>query len=110
MYHRSGACANPLIPDSLKQMDSLLRAGSIMLAPACGDPAAEFCSLVDSAKKSTLNASGKFVKRGHFTHGMDGVRYLAWRFLARNRLPPTPFKFDTSTFNQLQGIRVRDSE
>lgn len=105
MKHRSGAPCNPLIPDSLKQVDSALRAGQILFAPACGDPAAEFCSLVDSAKKSTINASGKFVKRGHYTHGMDGVRYLAWRFLRTKKDAPPR---DADLIRDLRSIRLTD--
>ncbi len=105
MRHRSGAPCNPLIPDSLKQVDTSLRAGWILFAPVCGEPAAEFCSLVDSAKKSTLNSSGKFVKKGHYTHGMDGVRYLCWRFLPRNRTAPIDTAPDLSVFDITRGKR-----
>jgi len=104
MKHRSGAPCNPLIPDSLKQVDTSLRAGWILFFPECGNPAAEFCSLVDSAKKSTINSSGKFVKRGHFTHGMDGVRYLAWRFLPRNRLEQKPM--DRSIYEAMKSLSL----
>lgn len=108
MKHRSGAPCNPLIPDSLKQVDTILRAGWLLMAPACGEPAAEFCSLVDSAKKSVLNASGKFVKRGHYTHGMDGVRYLCWRFLPRNKLPAPARTRNADIAAMFRGIRLTE--
>lgn len=106
MRHRSGAPCNPLVTDSLKQVDTLLRAGAIVLDPACSEPAAEFVNLVDGFKKSTLNSSGKFVKKGHFTHGPDGVRYLAWRFMPRNK--PIPGARDEQLVRDLRAIRTTD--
>lgn len=106
MKHRSGAPCNPLVPDSLKQIDTLFRSGAIVMDPACAEPAAEFCNLVDGFRKSTINASGKFVKKGHFTHGPDGVRYLAWRFMPRNKLAAAPVTPDRSVFDILKGKRT----
>jgi hypothetical protein len=74
--------------------------------PSCADPAAEFPSLVDGMKKSLVNSAGKFVKRGHYTHGPDGVRYLGWRFLPRNRPEPVNQQLDTAKFAALAAIKI----
>lgn len=106
MRHRSGAPCNPLIPDSLKQVDTLLRAGAVVFDPACNEAAAEFATLIDGFKKSTINSSGKFVKKGHFTHGPDGVRYMAWRFMPRNK--PLPLPRNTTLLDDLRSIRTSE--
>lgn len=85
---------NPYIPDSRKQMKALATAGLIMLSPACLEAPDGFPALAESFIRVKVNPSGKFLKDGHHTHGPDGVRYLAWRFLARPR-PPAPPKSNT---------------
>jgi hypothetical protein len=98
-HFSTGKACNPLVLDSIKQMHSALSHGRIMFSPACGDPAAEFPSLIDGFKKTRTLRSGKFEKKGHWTHGPDGVRYLAWRFLPRSRPLPVDTAPDASVFS-----------
>jgi hypothetical protein len=105
-HYKSGSPCNPEVLDSRKQMNSLLAAGRIVLDPACAEPAADFPSLVDGFKRTKLMSSGKFEKRGHFTHGPDGVRYLAWKFMPRPKPAPIVYKGpDMAIFEAVSRIR-----
>ena len=78
----------------------------IVFDPCCADPAADFPSLVEGFKRTKLVPSGKFEKKGHFTHGPDGVRYLAWKFLPRPKPPQIVHTAPgLGIFNVLAGIR-----
>ena len=96
---------NPLIDDSRKQMKGAFLSGLIVLSPACLEPTNGFPSLVDSFQRTKVTSAGKFVKKGHYTHGPDGVRYLAWRYLPRAQVaaPPAP---DRETAKRIRGIRL----
>jgi hypothetical protein len=96
---------NPYIPDSRKQMKSLALSGLILLSPACLEAADGFPALAESFVRAKVTAGGKFDKKGHHTHGPDGVRYLAWRFLARPR-PPAPPRSDPRTYDAIRNIKV----
>jgi hypothetical protein len=48
---------------------------------------------------------GRLVEAGNYQHGLDGLRYLAWRFLPRPQ-PPKPAGFDTETFDAIRRIKV----
>lgn len=96
---------NPLIPDSRKQMKLLLSSGALAFSPACGEPIEGFPSLLDSMQRAKVNAVGKFIKKKHYTHGPDGVRYMAWRFLQRPTAPQ-PTGIDMDSFNALKSTRL----
>ena len=96
----------PLVRDSRSQMHSLLRAGQVLLASKCAEPQPGFPSLVESFKQAKARTDGGLDKKGHFQHGPDGVRYLAWRYLPRPQ-PPIPDQgIDADTFEELRKIRV----
>lgn len=96
---------NPLIPDSRKQMKSLHGAGAIAYSPQCAEAQEGFPSLIDSMQRAKVNSLGKFEKKGHYTHGADGVRYLAWRYLPR-AVVQVVRTMDVAAFDKLAGIKV----
>lgn len=100
---------NPLIDASRLQMKALLSTGKIIFSPKCAEPANGFPSLLDSLQRAKVNANGKFLKdrNDRYTHGPDGVRYLAWRFMPRNATP-APVS-DGATADELRRIRVFDA-
>lgn len=103
---------NPLIPDSRKQMKACFLSGSILISPKCLEPTAQgFPSLVESFMRAKVNSFGKFEKgkNAPWTHGPDGVRYLAWRFLPRS-VAPKPQGLDDKTFDSLMKLRVFQNE
>lgn len=104
-HYRTGTWINPLVPDSRKQMNAELKAGHILLSPECEQPSAVLPSLVDGFKRTRMLPSGKFEKKGHWTHAPDGVRYLAWLFLPRSAEPPVDQRLDVATFTQLAALR-----
>ena len=99
---------NPLIPDSRKQMKSVFSTGVVAFSPECAEPQEGFPSLLDSFQRAKVNAAGKFDKKKHYTHGPDGVRYMAWRFLPRGQAPPTKTvtPVNTNTLELLRKIRL----
>jgi hypothetical protein len=99
---------NPLVPESRKQMATLLSSGLIVLSSACTDPQEGFGSLVDGFIRTKVNSNGRFVRKGHTTHGPDGVRYLSWRFLPRNGVDLKPRPLDREAFDELASISVLD--
>lgn len=99
---------NPLISDSRKQMKMLAHKGLILLSPECLEASDGFPALAESFVRAKVTREGKFVKKGHHTHGPDGVRYLAWRFLARPRVLPPPT--DLETADRVRSIRVWSSD
>jgi hypothetical protein len=96
---------NPLVEDSRKQMKACFLAGAILISPACSEPASGFPSLTEALARAKVNSNGKFEKKGHYTHGPDCVRYLAWRFLPRNVATPAP-KSDGSVADAVRNIRI----
>lgn len=96
---------NPLIADSRKQMKAALQAGLIVLSPECSEPSNGFPSLIESMARAKVTVGGKFVKKGHYTHGPDGVRYLAWRFLPRAQ-PPAIGAPDQKTADAIRSMRL----
>lgn len=104
-FHTGNPC-NPGVIDSRKQMHLLFSTGRIMFDPECGAPAADFPSLLEGFKRTKVHPSGKFVKKGHFTHGPDGVRYAAWRFMPRPRVerPGGVDKRTLSAMDRIAGI------
>ncbi len=106
VHHKNRIPWNPLVLDSRKQMHQLFADGHILISPACAEVSPGFPSLIESFKRCKVNPAGKFIRKEHFTHGPDGVRYLAWRFLPRPK-PPTPkYTFDRETFETLRSIRI----
>jgi hypothetical protein len=101
---------NPLIPDSRKQMKACLITGLILFSPRCEEAPPGFPPLLESMARAKVTLFGKFEKRGHHTHGPDGVRYLAWRFLPRNDAPSRSAPRDIETFEELRRIRPFDGE
>jgi hypothetical protein len=95
---------NPLVADSRKQMKYLALNGMVLISPACVEAPEGFPSLIESFVRAKVTPDGKFIKKGHHTHGPDGVRYLAWRFMPRP-LPPAP-PTDLETADRLRSIRV----
>jgi hypothetical protein len=106
--NRQGASTpmNPLVEESRKQMKALHQAGLLIYAPACAEPASGFPSLLDSLERAKVNGNGKFEKKQHYTHGPDGVRYLAWRFLPRGVVPPAGPGLDEQSENEIRAIRL----
>jgi len=98
---------NPLVTDSRKQMKLAFITGVIVLSSACIEAQAPFPSLVESFARAKVNANGKFEKRGHYTHGPDGVRYMAWWGLPKSVAPvPESPAFDKESFELLEGIKL----
>lgn len=97
---------NPLIPDSRKQMKLLLTSGRIAFSPACAEPVDGFPSLLDSMQRAKVNNVGKFIKKKHYTHGPDGVRYMAWRFLMRGDTPAPKPRMSTGAVDLLSRIKI----
>jgi hypothetical protein len=97
MYHwRTRTPWNPLVKDSRAQMHAVFDARQILLDPKCKEAAEGFPSLVDSFRSAKVGPRGGLVEKGHFQHGPDGVRYLAWRFLPRPQPEKLPYDKDTS--------------
>jgi hypothetical protein len=97
---------NPLVPDSRKQMKACFLAGQILLAPECAETGTGFPSLIESFARAKVNSNGRFEKKGHFTHGPDGVRYLAWRFLPRPQPPRPDQSFNREAFDALRSVKI----
>ncbi len=99
---------NPLVADSRKQMKACFLVGSILISPECNEASNGFPALIDSFERAKVNTNGKFEKKGHYTHGPDGVRYLAWRYLPRG-IVQAPGGIDRATYEQIKGIRLLTS-
>lgn len=97
---------NPEVRDSRKQMHASFVNGLILISPRCADASPGFPSLVESLARTKVHSDGSFVRRGHFTHGPDGLRYLAWKFLPRSKPAPVSTAPDMETFNQLRGVKL----
>ncbi len=96
---------NPLVDDSRKQMKACFMNGLIVISSECGEGVNGFPSLLDGLQNTKVTSAGKFVKKGHWTHFPDGLRYLAWKYLPRSQVaaPPAP---DRETANRIRGIRL----
>lgn len=96
------------VQPSRMQMKALFQQRQIMLAPRCKQAVQPFPALVDGFVNTKTYESGAFVKgRGHWTHGPDCVRYMAWRFMPR----PTPPRegvpiFTDAEFDRLASNRL----
>ena len=79
--------------------------GLIVISSECGEGVNGFPSLLDGLQNTKVTSAGKFVKKGHWTHFPDGLRYLAWKYLPRSQVaaPPAP---DRETANRIRGIRL----
>jgi hypothetical protein len=96
---------NPRVEESRKQMKALAFAGLILLDPRCREASDGFPALAESFVRAKVTPEGKFVKKGHHTHGPDGVRYLAWRFLPRPDIAPAP-PTDVDMEERIRSIKV----
>ena len=81
-----------------------------MISPGCAESSPGFPSLIEGLARTKVHSDGSFVKRGHFTHGPDGLRYLAWRFLPRPKPLQRDAGFDEATFDALRRIKIFGSE
>jgi hypothetical protein len=106
VHHKNRIPWNPLVLDSRKQMHQLFAEGQILISPSCAEVSPGFPSLIESFKRCKVNEAGKFIRKEHFTHGPDGVRYLAWRFLPRPKPPAPDTSFDYETFNALSRVKL----
>lgn len=97
---------NPLVEESRKQMRRLHETGLLVYSPRCAETSAPFPSLIESLARAKVNAAGKFEKKGHYTHGPDGLRYLARRFLPWGVRPDEPTEIDTDAFNELRSVKL----
>ena len=97
---------NPLVLDSRAQMHHLFSTGQILLSPRLFEPQPGFPSLIESFKRAKVRAGGKLDNKGHFQHGPDGVRYLAWKYMPRKKPPEPTFKPDLEIFEQLRKINL----
>lgn len=96
------------VQPSRMQMKALFTARKILLSPACKVATPPFPSLIDGFVNTKTYESGAFVKgRGHYTHGPDCVRYMAWRFLDKPQPPRAETTFDATTFDQLRTLTIR---
>ncbi len=118
-FWKSRLPRNPDVDDSRKQMHALFLGYQILVSPECGetpreqthDGIATFPSLIEGFTQTKVYPSGAFVKRGHFTHGPDGVRYGAWCVMPRPRAPELPPRTpaDSEYAASLRAIRVSDT-
>jgi hypothetical protein len=105
MYHwKTRTGLNPLVRDSRAQMHTLFGTGQILISRRCSEPQPGFPSLVDSFRRAKARPDGGLEKKGHFQHGPDGVRYLAWRLLPRPK-PKSSGGFDFATYEALRSIK-----
>ena len=117
-FWKSRLPRNPEVDDSRKQMHALFLNYQILVSPKCGetprqqthDGVAGFPSLIEGFARTKVYPSGAFVKRGHFTHGPDGVRYGAWCVMPRPQLVETLAAHDERSFEALMAIRGQSSE
>ena len=91
--------------DSRKQMHALFGARQIMFSPRCNEQPPGFPALIEGFRRTKGHTDGSFVKKGHWTHGPDSVRYLAWRFLPRPQ-PPRIEGIDTATADEVRSINI----
>lgn len=97
---------NPSVNDSRKQMKLLLTTGRIAFSSKCAEAIAGFPSLLDSMQRCKVNAVGKFIKKKHYTHGPDGVRYIAWRFMPRGEIPVPKPRMNRGAVETLARIKI----
>lgn len=96
---------NPDVKASVSQMYELFERREILLSIECKQaPAAGFPSLVDSFRNAKKYIGGKLKEEGNFQHGPDGVRYLAWKFLARPQPPKS--ERDPNLIRDLRSITL----
>lgn len=103
MYHwRKRTPWNPAVKDSRSQMHTLFTGGQILLGEECKLAGDGFPSLVESFSSAQCGPRGGLIEAGHYQHGPDGVRYLAWRFLPRPRIKaPEEERADVALYKQL---------
>lgn len=114
-FWKSRLPRNPEVDDSRKQMHSLFLNHQILISPKCDetpreqthDGVAAFPSLIEGFARTKVYPSGAFVKRGHFTHGPDGVRYGAWCFMPRPTVTPKRER-DNELAASFRSIRLTD--
>lgn len=97
---------NPLVKESIPQMDSVLRGRHLMISARLKEPDQGFAALVESFRRAKKTPRNALVEKGGWQHGPDGVRYLAWRFLPRPQPPMAPTGVDSAAFDALASIRV----
>lgn len=103
MYHwRRRTPWNPAVKDSRSQMHTLLSSFVILFGEECKLGGDGFPSLVESFASAQCGPRGGLLEAGHYQHGPDGVRYLAWRFLPRPKIvAPSEEKVDLALFRAL---------
>lgn len=97
---------NPAVRDSRAQMHALFDAHRVLFSEQCRQEQDGFPSLIDSFRQAKVQPSGSFVRKGHFTHGPDGVRYICWKVMPRPRPAASPVGIDEETFNELGNLRL----
>lgn len=106
-HYKTRTALNPLVTDSRKQMFGAFAHGWILLHHDCEKASAVLPSLVDGLKRTRVLPSGKFEKKGHWTHKPDGLRYLAWRFLPRSGRAPLPPR-NSDVIREIRSISITD--
>lgn len=114
MYHwRNRTPWNPAVKESRSQMFTLLGgqaandnaapwAPQIIFGEDCKLAGDGFPSLVESFSSAQCGPRGGLIEAGHYQHGPDGVRYLAWRFLPRPKMKaPEEERADVGLYKQL---------
>lgn len=97
---------NPRVEDSRKQMKAIATAGLIMLSPKCFEKPDGFPALAESFVRCKVTVEGKFIKKGHHTHGPDGVRYMAWRFMPRPTPELPPARPNKDAFDSVKAVKL----
>jgi hypothetical protein len=107
MYHwKRRTPWNPLVSHSRAQMHAVLGRHQLLFSTKCRQSATGFPSLTESFTSAQVTERGRLIELGHYQHGPDGVRYLAWRFLPRPQPPSPAAMVDASVTNELRSIRI----
>lgn len=104
-HFRTRSGMNPLVVDSRSQMHTLLTNGQILFSPRLLEPQPGFPSLIESFKRAKVKEGGKLDNRGHFQHGPDGVRYIAWKFMPRKKPPEPSYEPNMEIFKMFRDIK-----
>jgi len=106
-HWKHGIPWNPPVRLSRAQMYDLFVANQILIAPKCKEAVEGFPSLVDSFRRAQVGPKGGLVEKGHFQHGCDGPRYLAWCFLPRPQVQvQQSANLDVQSFEALLHARM----